>query len=93
MSDRTALRLRIRGRVQGVGYRYAMASEAEARGLTGWVRNRRDGSVEAMVAGEAGAVEALRAWATRGPPGSAVSSVDAEPGEGSFERFEIAPTA
>ncbi|HEX5769078.1 MAG TPA: acylphosphatase, partial [Burkholderiales bacterium] len=54
-----SVRLRISGRVQGVGFRYAMQAEAERRGLGGWVRNRRDGTVEALVHGDAAALEAL----------------------------------
>jgi acylphosphatase len=92
MSDRVTLHLAIRGRVQGVGYRYAMAAEAERLGLAGWVRNRRDGSVEAVVQGPAASVEALRRWAGRGPPSAEVSAVEATPAEGEFERFETRPT-
>ncbi len=70
-------RLQISGRVQGVGFRYAMRHEAARRGVRGWVRNRGDGSVEALLAGDAEAVEALTAWARHGPPGAKVSDVQA----------------
>ncbi|MBK7354637.1 acylphosphatase [Propionivibrio sp.] len=60
-------RLSIHGRVQGVGFRWALGAEARALGLRGWVRNRSDGSVEALVSGTPEAVEALTAWAHRGP--------------------------
>ena len=67
-----ARRLTIEGRVQGVGFRYALADQARARNLSGWVRNRRDGSVEALVAGPEADVEALIAWSHRGPPAARV---------------------
>jgi acylphosphatase len=92
-------RLEIHGHVQGVGYRYSMAREAERLGVRGWVRNRRDGSVEALLVGPAPAVQRLVAWARRGPPAAAVSRVDQWPGEpqgGSgwaFSGFEQRPTA
>ena len=76
------------GRVQGVGFRYAMAEEAEQLGATGWVRNRRDGTVEAVIDGEAAAVAALLAWARRGPPAARVTEVRIAEAEGSFQRFE-----
>jgi acylphosphatase len=69
-------RVRITGRVQGVGFRYAMQDEAARRGVNGWVRNRSDGSVEALLQGEAAAVESLTAWARRGPPGAQVGEVE-----------------
>ena len=90
------LHLRIAGRVQGVGYRYGLLDEALARGLTGWVRNRRDGSVEALLQGDSAAVEAALAWARRGPPAARVERVDAQPASGEFDRrysgFEQLPT-
>jgi len=90
-------RLSIRGRVQGVGYRYAFADRARSSGLTGWVGNRSDGSVEAVVAGQSSAVEALTEWARRGPTAARVESVDvkAEPAHiaAGFEHFSIAHTA
>lgn len=72
------MRLTIAGRVQGVGYRAAFAERARALGLAGWVRNRRDGAVEAEVAGEALALDAIVAWAKRGPPAAEVASVAVE---------------
>ena len=75
-------KLRIRGTVQGVGYRYALQAQAESRGVAGWVRNRGDGSVEALVQGEARAVEAVIAWVHRGPPAARVVEVQVEPGAG-----------
>ena len=77
MSDETVTRqLRIHGRVQGVYYRASMVAEATRLGLHGWVRNRADGSVEALVHGGAPAVQALVDWARRGPPQALVERVD-----------------
>jgi acylphosphatase len=67
-----ALHFAIRGRVQGVGFRYAMTVEARRLGLTGWVRNRRDGSVEAFACGVPAALDALVEWTERGPPGARI---------------------
>jgi acylphosphatase len=80
--------LLIRGRVQGVWYRESMRQEAERLGVTGWVRNRRDGSVEAMVQGETAQVEALIAWAWQGPPAAEVTDVEVAAGHGVYARFE-----
>ncbi len=87
-----AKHLVISGRVQGVGFRYSMAEEAERLHVTGWVRNRRDGTVEAVVEGAADAVDTLVAWARRGPPSALVSEVQVTEVAGSFERFEMRPT-
>lgn len=87
-----AKRLRISGRVQGVGFRYSMAGEAERLGVTGWVRNRRDGTVEAVVDGAPDAVSAIIAWARRGPPGARVTEVEVAEAEGSYARFESRQT-
>jgi len=87
-----AKRVRISGRVQGVGFRYSMAEEAERLGATGWVRNRRDGTVEALIDGPPAAVEALLAWARSGPPSARVTDVSVSEAEGSFERFEMRRT-
>lgn len=76
MSASVARRLSIRGRVQGVGYRDAMIGVALRHGVHGWVRNRRDGSVEAFVQGPQHAVDRVVAWAQRGPPASRVAAVD-----------------
>jgi acylphosphatase len=87
-------RLTIRGRVQGVGYRDALCREAERHGVAGWVRNRTDGSVEALVRGEAEDVAALVAWARRGPPAARVDQVHTATAEDPELplRFQIRPT-
>jgi len=84
--------LQISGRVQGVGFRYHMCRVAIEFGVTGWVRNRRDGSVEAMVAGAPDAVEKIIAWARRGPGHAVVTAVEINEGNGSYERFDALPT-
>jgi acylphosphatase len=89
----TVSRLKISGIVQGVGYRWAMVQAARRLGVTGWVRNRHDGSVEAMVAGTPEAVADIVAWARQGPRSAVVRAVEALPGEGHFESFEEAPSA
>ncbi len=87
-------RVRIRGRVQGVGFRFWVVDEAERLGLHGWVRNRRDGSVEALFHGPADAVEEMVARCRLGPPAARVTAVETEeevreiPGGG----FRILPT-
>lgn len=81
MSALTQRRLRIRGRVQGVGYRWAMCEAARRLGLAGWVRNRVDGSVEALVYGPTEAVDALVVWAHQGPPAARVEAVEQAPAD------------
>ncbi len=83
----TARRLVIAGRVQGLGYRDWMCAQAEALGVSGWVRNRRDGTVEALVDGDPGAVEELLRACRRGPRAAVVTDItesfaepSAEPG-------------
>jgi acylphosphatase len=83
---RVTSHLRISGRVQGVGFRFALQREARARGLAGWVRNRRDGTVEAVLQGETAAVEAVQAWAQRGPPAGRVDRVQIQAAQGEFDR-------
>ncbi len=83
----------ITGYVQGIGYRYSMVMAARRLGVTGWVRNRRDGSVEAMVAGDAESVAAMIDWARHGPSGAEVEHVAVELGSGQFNDFTQEATA
>ena len=79
MPDRaaeTAVIVRIRGRVQGVWYRAWTVEQATGRGLRGWVRNRRDGSVEALLCGPATQVRDMIEACRCGPPAARVESID-----------------
>ena len=83
--------IRVRGRVQGVGFRYATLACARQLGGAGWTRNCQDGSVEIVAGGTSMAIEAFLAWCGHGPPGARVESmtaVDREP-EADFEGFDI----
>jgi acylphosphatase len=93
MTERITRRLSIQGVVQGVWFRESMRQEAARLGITGWVRNRADGSVEAMVQGTAQAIEAITQWAQRGPEQARVERVESAPGEGDYAAFEKLPTA
>lgn len=83
------------GLVQGVSYRAYALDEAVRLGLQGWVRNRRDGRVEALVEGSDEAVLAFVAWCRRGSPASRVSGVAVEddPAREPLTGFEVLPTA
>jgi acylphosphatase len=72
----TRARVRVRGRVQGVLFRAEARWRAQALGLSGWVRNARDGSVEAVFEGEPDRVESMVEWCRRGPPGADVDEVE-----------------
>jgi acylphosphatase len=86
-------RLAITGRVQNVFYRDWLTEQAQGIGITGWVRNRADGSVEAMVSGSSEMIEAIVAKARQGSPASRVADVAVEDApEQVFERFEKKPT-
>lgn len=92
MTERLTRRLAIRGIVQGVGFRESMRREAERLGVAGWVCNRIDGSVEAVVHGTAAQVEAITAWAHRGPRSARVDAVEVSAAEGDFSGFETRRT-
>ena len=85
-------RLVISGRVQGVGFRFYMEHKARQHGIHGWVRNRRDGTVEAVVQGAAAAVEAMIRSAQSGPRGAVVTHVQVTEGSGDYTTFEVRPT-
>ena len=76
------VRLRIRGRVQGVNFRYASADAARRQGITGRVWNTEDGDVEALAEGDDAAVDRFVAWCRRGPPSARVEEVDVRPLDG-----------
>jgi acylphosphatase len=88
------LNVRIKGLVQGVGYRAWTEQAARARGLSGWVRNRRDGSVEAVISGPDEQVNEMLAYFWQGPANSRVERVDAEPAPAPMQLgFRVLPTA
>jgi len=74
----TRAHLTIRGRVQGVGFRFATVQRARSRDVAGWVRNNPDGTVDAVFEGPSEAVEALIAWCRFGPSGARVDDVEVE---------------
>ena len=88
---RARVYLRILGRVQGVYYRASALQEAQKLGLTGWVRNCPDGSVEAVAEGPRDKIDGLIAWCKNGPPGARVTGVDVrwEVPENAFRGFLI----
>jgi acylphosphatase len=93
MTDRVARRLRIHGRVQGVWFRAWTLETAQGLDLDGWVRNRTDGTVEALAVGSADAVEKLIAACHEGPPAAKVERVEVEEAQGIVPRgFSKKPT-
>ena len=90
-----AKHLRIHGIVQGVGYRAGFDAQARALGVTGWVRNRRDGSVEAMIRGDETTVQQLITWAQHGPAMARVERIDVvetDDAQIAIGSFDIRPT-
>lgn len=87
----SALHLYIHGRVQGVGFREAMRGEAQRFGITGWVRNRPDGTVEAVIVGADAAVSAMLEWCRMGPPLARVEKVEQAVTTGNFSSFTVRP--
>ena len=82
--------VRVRGVVQGVGFRHATVRQAHALGIKGWVANLEDGSVEAILQGPANQVDRMLSWLRHGPPAARVSEVAGEERftEKRYERFE-----
>ena len=89
--DRVCARVTIRGQVQGVFFRASTVEEARRHGLSGWVRNREDRSVEACLIGPRPAVEAVLAWCHEGPPAARVDQVEVVWGkpDGADDGFEV----
>jgi acylphosphatase len=88
-------RVVISGRVQGVSFRAYAADEARRLGLAGWVRNRKDRTVEALVAGDDAAIDAFVRWCHEGSPAAQVTGVEVEDDRGTdrLEGFRIAATS
>lgn len=88
------VRVIVRGEVQGVGYRYTMRMVAQEAGAAGWVRNRRDGTVEAEVEGTPEQVDEMLAWMAAGPPGARVDGADVHDIDPTGARgFDVQPGA
>ena len=94
-TDIVCLHLHVSGRVQGVGFRAALQETAHGLQLQGWVRNRRNGQVEALVQGSTASVDAMRHWCHQGPPMARVDAVTAVPEatDTSLSGFRCLPTA
>ncbi|HEY8567499.1 MAG TPA: acylphosphatase [Beijerinckiaceae bacterium] len=97
MSERRTVRVIVSGRVQGVGFRAWTHHQAELHGVDGWVRNRRDGSVEAVFSGAPAMVEIMIKVCRQGPAGSQVTGVEVAEGAGEGEpvtpgTFRVLPT-
>jgi acylphosphatase len=90
-----AKRVIVRGRVQGVGFRFGVVDEAVSLGVSGWVRNRRDGSVEAWLQGDDAAVLRMLEWCRRGPRAARVDDIDVqdEADDPTLRGFAQRPTA
>lgn len=87
------IHIRVEGRVQGVGYRAFVEMHASSLGLAGWVRNRRDGSVEAVLQGPRDSIDDMLALCRAGPPAARVERVEIiGEGVGAFDGFEVKST-
>lgn len=87
-----AKHLKISGRVQGVGYRHFLTHTAQELRITGWVRNRHDGSVEAVISGTPDAVHTMIERARRGPMHAMITDFTIAETHGEFVRFDVLPT-
>jgi acylphosphatase len=91
-----SLQIRVSGRVQGVGYRQSLRHVAQRGGVRGWVRNRANGTVEALLQGSAESVNTVVEWARHGPPAARVTEIVTSPPDAQFDRpyesFEYWPT-
>jgi acylphosphatase len=89
--DHVRVRLKIEGRVQGVYFRTSTVQEAHRLGVTGWVMNCPDGSVETVAEGTRAKIDQFIAWCRRGPPGAQVHRVESEwaPFRNEFQGFRI----
>ena len=83
----------VNGQVQGVGYRASMIMEARRLNVTGWVRNRRAGGVEAIVHGWPSDVAQILNWARRGPAGAQVTGMEVTDSSGAYESFDQRPSS
>ncbi len=93
MDSARTVHVRVKGRVQGVGYRAWVESTARMMALTGWVRNRRDRSVEIVLQGPADRVDEMLRLCKQGPPGAHVTKVEIlSEGVGAYDDFEVLPT-
>jgi acylphosphatase len=92
VNELIARRLVVRGRVQGVGYRKYIEYKAAQLGINGWVRNRLDGSVEAVVQGSLAAIAEIIECAKRGPRAAEVSAVEISNCEDEFDSFTVRVT-
>lgn len=86
-----SLHLLIHGRVQGVFFRDSMRREAKRLGISGWVRNLEDGTVESVVQGSPAAVEAILQWAHHGPVHAHVERISIDTFNGNYTDFEVLP--
>lgn len=94
LANSVCVHLHIKGRVQGVFYRASTQQQAQALGLVGWVRNRGDGSVEAVVQGDSESVKQLIEWCHKGPEQATVSQVEVVDQEvGQWQSFTVEPSA